>query len=112
MFIFLIVCHGYLPINFNSWDLSSDFHEFRTLLSKQASVECYTEWVDTMVDRCVLKVSIDHMPYCACAALYIRITFPPCLRAFDKRPCVKWSAGSAGFTHTCMLEIYIGGGAD
>lgn len=39
----------------NSFSLS-DVGELESLLSKQAPLEAYIEWLDSVVDRCVLKV--------------------------------------------------------
>ncbi|KAL3842713.1 hypothetical protein ACJMK2_020701 [Sinanodonta woodiana] len=35
------------------------FEEFQTLLSKQAPIEGYTEWLDNVIDKCVLQPSKD-----------------------------------------------------
>ncbi|KAI8480826.1 regulatory factor X, 4 (influences HLA class II expression), partial [Branchiostoma belcheri] len=37
------------------------YKEFETLLEEQAPIEAYTEWLDQMVDRCVVKLS-SHKP--------------------------------------------------
>lgn len=34
----------------------SDVGELESLLSKQAPLEAYIEWLDSVVDRCVIKV--------------------------------------------------------
>jgi len=34
----------------------SVFDEFQNLLSKQAPIEAYTEWLDNIIDKCVLQV--------------------------------------------------------
>ena len=36
--------------------LSADYEEFQNLLSKQAPIEAYTEWLDDIIDKCVLQV--------------------------------------------------------
>ena len=33
------------------------YKEFEGLLNEQAPIESYTEWLDTMVERCVVQVS-------------------------------------------------------
>lgn len=33
------------------------YQEFDHLLEEQSPIESYIEWLDTMVDRCVVKVS-------------------------------------------------------
>lgn len=35
----------------------SDIGELESLLSKQAPLEAYIEWLDSVVDRCVIKVN-------------------------------------------------------
>ena len=35
---------------------TTDFEDVHTLLAKQASIECYTELLDNIVDSCVLQV--------------------------------------------------------
>ena len=35
----------------------SDVGELESLLSKQAPLEAYIEWLDSVVDRCVIKVN-------------------------------------------------------
>ncbi|XP_066264702.1 transcription factor RFX4-like isoform X2 [Branchiostoma lanceolatum] len=37
------------------------YKEFETLLEEQAPIEAYTEWLDQLVDRCVVKLS-SHKP--------------------------------------------------
>ena len=34
-----------------------DFEEFQNLLIKQSPIEGYTEWLDDIVDKCVLQVN-------------------------------------------------------
>lgn len=34
------------------------FEEFQGLLSKQAPIEAYTEWMDNVIDKCVLQVRV------------------------------------------------------
>lgn len=34
----------------------TDFEEFQTLLGKQSPIEAYTEWLDDIIDKCVLQV--------------------------------------------------------
>jgi len=34
----------------------SVFDDFQHLLTKQAPIEGYTEWLDTIIDTCVLQV--------------------------------------------------------
>lgn len=36
------------------------FDEFQNLLTKQAPIEGYTEWLDNIIDKCVLQVN-DNM---------------------------------------------------
>ena len=36
----------------------SDVGELESLLSKQAPLEAYIEWLDSVVDRCVIKVKL------------------------------------------------------
>ena len=38
----------------------SDVDELESLLSKQAPLEAYIEWLDSVVDRCVLKVKFHN----------------------------------------------------
>lgn len=33
------------------------FDEFQNLLTKQAPIEGYTEWLDNIIDKCVLQVT-------------------------------------------------------
>ncbi|KAK3102356.1 hypothetical protein FSP39_010766, partial [Pinctada imbricata] len=35
------------------------FEEFQTLLTKQAPIEAYTEWLDNIIDKCILQGSKD-----------------------------------------------------
>lgn len=37
--------------------LLSVYQEFDRLLEEQSPIEAYVEWLDSMVDRCVVKVS-------------------------------------------------------
>lgn len=37
--------------------LLSVYQEFDRLLEEQSPIEAYIEWLDSMVDRCVVKVS-------------------------------------------------------
>ena len=34
----------------------TDYEEFQALLAKQAPIETYTEWLDDIIDKCVLQV--------------------------------------------------------
>lgn len=39
------------------------FDEFQNLLTKQVPIEGYTEWLDTIIDTCVLQVRIGLCDY-------------------------------------------------
>lgn len=39
------------------------FDEFQNLLTKQAPIEGYTEWLDTIIDTCVLQVRMGVCDY-------------------------------------------------
>lgn len=39
-----------------SFFLNLGFDEFQNLLTKQAPIEGYTEWLDNIIDKCVLQV--------------------------------------------------------
>lgn len=41
----------------------TDFEEFQTLLGKQSPIEAYTEWLDDIIDKCVLQVQNKKYEY-------------------------------------------------
>ncbi|XP_064601308.1 DNA-binding protein RFX6-like [Liolophura sinensis] len=84
------------------------FHEFRTLLSKQASVECYSEWVDTMVDRCVLKPCEDRTKSFQDKAAEFLLQWAV-YNSFIMRDLTLLSASSFGSFHLIhmMLDEYV-----
>lgn len=46
-----------LQVNISKF-LNLGFDEFQNLLTKQAPIEGYTEWLDNIIDKCVLQVII------------------------------------------------------
>lgn len=54
---------GFYPVSFfifcdaKRFPLLSVYQEFDRLLEEQSPIEAYIEWLDSMVDRCVVKVS-------------------------------------------------------
>lgn len=43
--------------NAKCFPLLQVYQEFDRLLEEQSPIEAYIEWLDSMVDRCVVKVS-------------------------------------------------------
>ncbi|XP_021360165.1 DNA-binding protein RFX6-like [Mizuhopecten yessoensis] len=41
-------------------DIMEFYEEFQSLLSKQAPIEAFTEWMDTIIDKCVLQPKKDN----------------------------------------------------
>ena len=46
------------------------YTEFEDLLEEQAPIDSYVEWLDSMIDRCVVKVSIISSFRCLIESLY------------------------------------------
>lgn len=55
----------------NVLSLLAVFEELKSILQKQSQIESYTDWIDSLIDKCVLKVnyancefSISHVFTC------------------------------------------------
>lgn len=54
----------FFPFNRSHPDLLlSVYQEFDRLLEDQSPIEAYIEWLDSMVDRCVVRVSLAFMSF-------------------------------------------------
>lgn len=49
------------------------FDEFQNLLTKQAPIEGYTEWLDNIIDKCVLQVINVYFDVITCSNQRLRL---------------------------------------
>lgn len=74
------------------------YQEFDHLLEEQSPIESYIEWLDTMVDRCVVKVGRAEQkgqPWLLVGCLYGHLTSIESQSERDNTPQHPWSPGVA-----------------